>query len=67
MTEKKARTDFSGYLQIDMQEIQQVEYWLHHWKITKEQLLRAVKAVDSTIVSEIEDYIVREGWQKPVE
>ncbi len=57
MEAKKIRTDFSDYPQINMQEPGQVDYWTQRWNITLAQLIRAAKAVESTIVSEIEVHL----------
>ena len=57
MEAKKIRTDFSDYPQINMQESCQVDYWTQRWNISLDQLIRAAKAVESTIVSEIEVHL----------
>ena len=70
MTDKKIKTDFGDYYQINMQDPYQVEYWTNRWNITLNELLEAAKKVDSTIVSEIEDYLKknrREGFDKTSE
>jgi len=55
--EKEIKTDFSDYLQIDMQDSNQVNYWTGHWNISVQELVKAVKSVDCTVVSDIEVYL----------
>ena len=57
METQKIKTDFSNYPQINTQDLGQVDYWTHRWNITFEQLIRTAKAVESTIVSDMEVYL----------
>lgn len=57
MEAKKMKTDFSDYPQINTQDLYQVDYWTQRWNITFDQLIRTAKAVDSTIVSDMERHL----------
>lgn len=57
MTDNKKKKDFRDKTRINLHENYEKEYWKNKWDISGQQLAGAIRAVESTSVKKVEEYL----------
>jgi len=57
MSDDKSKKDYRDRTRINTSESYEVAYWTNKWNISSQQLTGAIRAIDSTSVKKVAEYL----------